>query len=270
MKRVAAAFFMILAIPIIFVLFFLFPGEQAAFSTMSEYYLDKYEKIKVSGMSDYAQYDYDMLYNRAHTVAIVTPAEALSTENSYGISADGDRYYNAHSVRTFQVAEYFKNEHNYGETIEIAEKCVLLEDGTIVMEENCYPMEMGHSYLIFLINSGYGHPLSISANNGYFDLNLLSLNDYKIVLIHALYGLNLIETNSRSRAATSETFETLEEAETVYGSADAGFAPLDASMSWETISIDTEYTDSGYELKLYYDDTGDETYYKCGEFIYKG
>ncbi len=240
--------------------------QTPRFSTMEAYYTAQYGEIRTGGMSDYAQYDYERLYSRAHTVAIVTPTEALSAENTYGISPDGDRYYNLHAVRTFQVEAFFKNERGYGETMEIAEKCGRLADGSIIAEENCYPMEMGHFYLVFLTGSGYGYPLYISANNGYFDLNLLSLNAYQTVLIHALYDLALLDGDAS--ASLTPLMEGFSAAKILCSTADLEPGASD-SPNWKAISLDTEYTEDGYALMLYYDDdTGGDNPLSIWGYIY--
>mgnify|MGYP007070023742 CR=1 FL=1 len=143
-------------------------NKKDAPTDFKEYYQQEYANIAISGSANYMVFDSRLLMQQAHTIAIVTPLDALTTENSYGISSSGDLYYNAHSIRKVQVIQVFKNEKNYDDTIEIAEKCVLLEDGTLVMDEYCYPMQVGNYYLVFLTNSGLGYPLTLSADNGKF------------------------------------------------------------------------------------------------------
>ena len=136
---------------------YLFYRKYTAPKTMREMMEQLYPHVSMSGMSDYAVFDYDGLMNRAHTVALVTPLDDLTKENTFGVSESGDRYYAIHSVREVQVIQYFKNEKNFGETFTMAEKCGLTDvqeiptesgdiqvTGGLVMEENCYPMQKGN------------------------------------------------------------------------------------------------------------------------------
>ena len=233
---------------------------------MSEYYQNIYSSIITSGQSDYMQYDFNGLYKHAHTIALVTPCDELTTQNSHGISSKGDKFYHAYSVRKLSVIEYYKNENNYDSTLEIAEKCVCLDNGSLVMEESCYPMQKGHTYLVFLTKSGYGYPLAMSANNGKFDLTLLSLNTYQQVMIAALYRLGLISSDCLQDNIAD--IESMLEAKPLYGVNDAGYSSLDSKTAWKSMTLYTDYTDRDYRIKAYAANSENGNMYKLGSYIF--
>ena len=200
----------------------------------------RYSKVALSGMADYSQWDFEGLMGYAHTVALVTPVDELSPDNSFGIEESGDKYHKAYSVRKVEVIEYYKNEKNYGDTFEMAEKCVMLNDGTLVMKEDCYPMEKGDCYLVFLIDSGYGgYPLSISADNGKIDLTYLSLNTRKSLAAEALLEFDLLEpTPELTKEQLEETF--------------VDFSSSRMGTEYYPVVLSTSYTKKGMELELEY------------------
>ena len=55
-------------------------------STMTELFNKKYSSYRMVSNADYMQYTYDELLARAHTIALVTPLDELTPENSYGIT----------------------------------------------------------------------------------------------------------------------------------------------------------------------------------------
>ena len=229
--------------------------------TMNELFEGIYGTVRLSGMADYAQFDYPGLMDRAHTVALVTPLDELTAENSFGVSESGDKFYNIHSIRQVKVLKYFKNENSFGDTMELAEKCVLLPDGTLVHEEACYPMQKGDTYLVFLINSGYGKPLAISADNGKFDLSNLRLNNRLPLVAQALTDLGL--------AQKSEVSEAFADAQAVSWSGEESYSQFKNISDWNTAVFTTEYTKKGFELPLEYTNKNGEYAFRLGEYIYK-
>jgi len=233
-----------------FIAIILFTKPHQHFDTIHDYYNARYTGIHCSGMADFLQYDYSNLFRYAHTVAVVTPLDELSTENTFGISGKDDPYYNIHSVREVKVLEYFKNEQEYGDTFEIAEECGVLEDGTLVMLEDCWPMQKGDTYLVFLCKSGFGYPLSISACNGKFDLTHLDLNcrQHSLVLLNALLELNLLTEDSIHRVgvALQETTEIY----FFYQPEDDKHITRDDFIKWESYRLYTRWTDKHYSLTI--------------------
>ena len=179
--------------------------------TMYELYNLKYPSFRFSSTADYAQFDYSELWREAHTIALVTPEDVLSEENSRGITASGDRFYDAHSVRTVRALRFFKNEHGYPESFSMVEECAMLEDGSVVGMDECYPMQKGDVYLVFLGSSGWNKPIVISADNGKFDLTNLRLNNAyrQPLIVGALMDMDLLA----KPAAPGEALERFPAAE---------------------------------------------------------
>lgn len=242
-------------------------GEQGP-DTMRELFLDIYTDVQLSGMCNYLQFNYAELTSWAHTIAVVTPLDDLTTENSYGISESGDRFYNAHSVREVQLVEVFKNEKGYKDTMKIAEKCVVLEDGTLVAEEACYPMQRGDYYLVFLFNSGYGYPLSLSADNGKYDLTHLRLNNRQHLLVEMLYDLGLAES-AGLRARNMDFLADFTKPHALCYKDGADYASLDARTDWSSLPLTTRYTDSGMTINLEYAENTEGIMAKLGDYIYQ-
>ena len=108
-----------------------FSDHNADYQTMRELFESRYPNVYCSGMADYVQFTYDELWAEAHTIAVVTPVDVLSTENSYGIAESGDRFYNAHSVRELEAITFFKNSRELNDVFEIVETCAMLNDDAL-------------------------------------------------------------------------------------------------------------------------------------------
>ena len=175
--------------------------------SMYELYSLKYPSIRVGSNLDYIQYDYQGLWRVAHTIALVTPEDELTQENSSGVSEDGRRVYGARSERRVKALRFFKNERNFEECFSFVEKWAMLADGSVVGMDESYPMQKGDVYLVFLCNSGWGYPIIVSADNGKFDLTNLRLNnaDRQPLIAGALMDLGLMPM-ARSRSEALEYF----------------------------------------------------------------
>ena len=223
-------------------------GTPAPYASTKELFLDRYEDIRVRGFVDFAVLDYEELMQRAHTVAVVTPADELTAENSF---------YDL-SVRTVRVVAWFKNEKDYGDTFAIAESCACLESGTLVIcDESCFPMEPGDYYLVFLHTAG-GYPMALAGDNGKFDLSHLSLNDnHARTMIQALLGLDLLQGSPRALQAAA-------------GCLNSVLLPGDEPLpmgGWKTARLTTTWTLPGYEMELPYDKTNG--LYKLDGLVYQ-
>ena len=228
-------------------------AQKPRYSNMKEYYQSKYASIRGVGMADYMQYTYPELFRHAQTVAVVTPVDELTAENTFGIAKSGDIFYNLHSVRRVKALKYFKNENEYGDTFEMAEECGLLENGTLVRMEDWWPMQKGDAYLVFLRESGFGYPLCISACNGKFDLTHLDLNcwDHSQVLLKALLELDLL-TEDSVRQAEDDLLRKAAFGKGVYWPEDAEHAAREAAIPWKSCKLYTQWTDRSYPLILRY------------------
>ena len=227
-----------------------FNKPQQRFATIQDYTQAHYAAIRSAGITDFMQYDYANLFRYAHTVAVVTPLDDLSAENTYGVSESGDRYYNIHSVREVKALTYFKNENEYGDTFTLAEECGVLSDGTLVMLADCWPMQKGDTYLVFLCKSGFGYPISVSGCNGKFDLTHLDLNcrQHSKVLLNALLELNLLTEKSVRQAG--DVLQEAASAMPVYWPEDEEHIAKEADMEWETFELYTRWTNKSYPLTL--------------------
>ncbi len=227
-----------------------FNKPQQPYSTMQDYTQAHYPAIRSAGTADFMQYDYANLFRYAHTVAVVTPLDDLTAENTYGVSESGDRYYNIHSVREVKAITYFKNEKEYGDTFTLAEECGVLADGTLVTFEDCWPMQKGDTYLVFLCKSGFGYPISVSGCNGKFDLTHLDLNcrQHSKVLLTALLELNLLTEKSVQQAG--DVLQEAASALPVYWPEDEEHIAKETAIEWKTFELYTRWTDKSYPLKL--------------------
>ena len=154
---------------------------KADFTTMREFMESIYPKMIQVGFGAERmiyRYDDDTLWNNAHTIALVTPMDELTVENSHIINKWGTprAFFSRRQVR---VIEFFKNEEDYENEFMMAELCVLLEDGTLVYKETCYPMQKGDYYLVFLAKSGYlsSPAVPLGYGEGKYDITNLHLND---------------------------------------------------------------------------------------------
>ena len=223
-------------------------GTPAPYASTKELFLSRYEDIRVRGFVDFAVLDYEELMQRAHTVAVVTPVDKLTAENSFS-----DR-----SVRTVRAVAWFKNEKDYGDIFQMAEYCACLESGTLVIGgESCFPIEPGDYYLVFLHTAG-GYPMALAGDNGKFDLSHLSLNDnHARTLLRALSELELLQGGPRALRAAA-------------GCLDSVLLPGDEPLplgGWKTARLTTKWTLPGYELELPYDKTNG--LYKLNGLVYQ-
>lgn len=236
-------------------------NREREFDSMREYMESKYSKIKVSASGDYVQYNYQELMDSALIVAVVTPKDELTVDNSHGVTDSGDIFYVAHSLREVRVVESIKGDMNVGTTIKIAEKCVLLEDGTLVMFEDCYPMQKDDYYLIFLTTSSYpGNPLlAISADNGKYDLSNLYLTSNRRTRLLAEACVDL----------WPEIQEGNENKEGLF-SAESGLSVYDQKDTdkWKPMYFTSPYTESGKELVIEVLERESQTFYRIDEDYY--
>ena len=227
-----------------------FNKPQQPYATMRDYTQARYPAIRSAGITDFMQYDYADLFRYAHTVAVVTPLDELTAENTYGVSESGDRYYNIHSLREVKAITYFKNEKEYGDTFTLAEECGVLSDGTLVMLEDCWPMQKGDTYLVSLCKSGFGYPISVSGCNGKFDLTHLDLNcrQHSKVLLNALLELDLLTEKSVRQAGA--VLREAASAQPVYWPEDEEHIAKESAIEWKTFALYTPWTERSYPLTL--------------------
>ena len=223
-------------------------GAPAPYASLKDLYLARYGDIRVRGFVDFAVFDYDELMAQAHTVAIVTPTDDLTAENSFS-----DR-----SVRTVRAVAWFKNEKDYGDTFAIAEYCACLDDGTLVVnDESCFPMQKGDYYLVFL-HTAHGHAMPLAGDNGKFDLSHLCLNDnHAWTMLRALSELDLLQGSPRALRAAA-------------GCLNAVLGPGDKpppSSGWKTARLTTKWTLPGYELELQFDE--ENGLYRLNGLVYQ-
>ena len=226
------------------------PKPKQRFAAAEDYYRSIYPNIQGSGLIvELAQFGFADLFHYAETVAVVTPLDKLTADNTFGIS--GKRYDNVHSLRRVKALQYFKNEQGYGESFEMTELCGLLEDGTLVMTEDCWPMEPGVIYLVFL--RGKHHPAPVSACNGKYDLTHLELNcpQHAQVLLSALLELDLLTKKSVRRAGQDLLYAALA-ADPVYWPEDEEHIARENAVKWRSFALFTPWTDKDYPLTIKY------------------
>ena len=258
------------------------PGENKPAQSLAEYYEGIYGDVRQVSISDYAQYDYKGLYARAAVVAIVTPLDDLTTENTFEWG-DKDILLETYSVREVKAVKIYKNIWELGNKFQIAEYCGIAENGTMIMKDSEYPMQKGSDYLVFFCESGLDYPIVISADNGKFDLTHLSLNTHKEVLVDALFDLGLADTGGHDEIAKQAIssakmlFGDLEEINGMLAQGgkwypqwklyalssykeDLGKAERDELLrrtaEWDSFVLTTKYTDKAYAIKIAYSDEG--------------
>ena len=238
--------------------FFVADGSER-YASMREFIESQYDSVREAGMGDYFQYDYPELMEEAQVVAVVKSVDDLTVENSFGVSEKGDVLFAAFSLREVEVIESLKGNVTPGESIEVAEKCVLLENGMMVASESCYPMRKGDYYLLFLSPSGYsGSPLlPISADNGKCDLTNLYLNPdgRKALFIEACSDLLLKETEplKLDRMFQDEIAEK----------------QITEEENWESRMFTTPYTDKENGIEISWKAENGETIYRIGNSYFR-
>ena len=245
----------------------LFTRPKQRFTTFEDYVHALYPTVRTGGILEYATaYEkYTSLRAKAHTIAVVTPLDELTGENTFAVSS-GKRYTGGYSVRKVRVLKYFKNAKEYGEEFEMAEECGLAEDGTLVMQENCWPMQKGDVYLVFLDDS-YNvrkYPTPIRGCNGRFDLTHLELNcaEYSRSLLTALLKLDLLTKKSLRRAG-KDLLEAVDSASPVYWPKDEEHLAKEAEIKWKTYELYTPWTDRNYPLTIECGTDEEGAIYRC-------
>ena len=245
----------------------LFMRPKQRFAAFEDYYHALYPTVRTGGILEYAPpYEkYYSLRTKAHTIAVVTPLDELTGENTFAVSS-GKRYTGGYSVRKVRVLKYFKNAKEYGEEFEMAEECGLAEDGTLVMQENCWPMQKGDVYLVFLDDSivGLKYPAPIRGCNGRFDLTHLDLNsaEYSRSLLTALLKLDLLTKKSLRRAG-KDLLEAVDSASPVYWPKDEEHLAKEAEIKWKTYELYTPWTDRNYPLTIECGTDEEGAIYRC-------
>jgi hypothetical protein len=280
MKRIAA-FLVVLALVFSLAACAKAPAEPPA-ASMREYYEGIYGEVRQSGIADYAQFDYTGLYARAAVVALVTPLDDLTRENTFEWG-DKDVLLETYSVREVKALKFYKNVWELDEKFKIAEYCGIAENGAMIMQDSEYPMQKGNEYLVFLCESGLDLPIVIAADNGKFDLTHLSLNTHRNVLTAALFDLGLAESGGneevvkKALSAKQLLFGDLDEINAALAEGakwfpawklyavsdykeDFGKAEreelLRRAEAWDGFTITTKYTEKAYAIKIAYSDEG--------------
>ena len=253
LSRKTAAFILagvLLCLIIAVIIYVEMPKPKQRFAAAEDYYRSIYPNIQGSGLIvELAQFGFSDLLHYAETVAVVTPLDELTADNTFGIS--GKRYDNVHSLRRVKALQYFKNEQGYGDSFEMTEFCGLLEDGTLVMTEDCWPMQPGDVYLVFL--QGKRQPAPISACNGKYDLTHLELNcgQHAKVLLSALLELDLLTEKSLKRAG-QDLLYAVRAADPVYWPEDKAHSDRENAVKWRSFTLFTPWTDKDYPLTIKY------------------
>ncbi|MBR5708982.1 MAG: hypothetical protein IKX41_06315 [Oscillospiraceae bacterium] len=282
----------VLAVALVFSLAACAAKKPAPAESMREYYEGIYGELLQTTFPDLMQFDYKGLCDAAGFVAVVTPLDELTAENSFEAGVGGILT-ERRSVREVRVVECYKDDLELGRTFKMIEFCGLDEDGALRMQENYYPMRKGDKYLVFLGGSGYEYPAAISGDNGKFDLARLSLNTHKEVLLDALSDLGLAETGGSdellAKAADSIEllFGDLDEVKELVAqggkwyptwklyalsdyTADLGQAEKDEILrrtaEWDSFTLTTKYTDKAYAIRIAYSDEGEGKIYRTDRF----
>ena len=169
------------------------------YKTMDEMMAAIYPDTHITSMcAERAIYQYNaQLWRAAETVALVTPIDELTSINSFQAGGRQSWY----SKRQVEVIEFFKNANQYGSEFVMAEQCGLTDEGTLVRERFCYPMQTGDYYLVFLApaQAYVDYPVVLGLYDGKIDLSNMRLNIQMPTATKA--ALDLLDTNTPEDAA---------------------------------------------------------------------
>jgi hypothetical protein len=253
-----------------------FSPDESRYTSMKELFKSKFDKFGYNGnIIDRDVFDYPDLFDTAHTVALVTSTDTLTQNNTFNVRDDPfgrtdekpGLYSFAYSEREVAVLQYYKNTKEYGDTLTIAEQCAMSKSGSVYVEESCYPMQKGDTYLLFLeyIPIGHGNPVTISAGNGKIDLTYLRLNYFLKIAINALYQTELLVFDNEHE----DIVKALISAKDIYGLSDEPPDSFYREYIWEYVKLTTDYTKDGMETYFKYAKTDSGYLFELGAGLYE-
>jgi len=242
---------------------------------MKELFKSKYDKFGGNThIIDRGVLDYPMLLKCSYMVALVTSTDILTPDNTFRVRDDPHGridepwlYNNAYSLRETAVLRYYKNIREHGDTLTIAEHCAMSKSGAVYVEEACYPMQKGDTYLLFLTYSlsGIGKPVTVFGGNGKIDLTNLRLNYYLKIAINALYQTELLVFDNEQE----DIVKALTSAKELYIISDEQPASLYREYNWESVKLTTDYTKDGMETYFKYAETESGYLFELGAGLYE-
>lgn len=234
------------------------PQPTKNYTSMQEMYEDKYENIKMLTVcSSYGSFN--AVANKADTIVVVRADDELTAQVS-SIHEAKNSHFSAASRRSVTTLEAIKNE---GVT-EITDLNGLKPDGTLYVEENCWPMLKDGCYIVFLEGGK-----TIGWRQGKIDLTNLRLNDYENQVISVLAQWDMLEFTGETDKAAEVLAEFLE-AEFIAAPYFEFYEEYYGGQDWQAIKLTTEYTSSGMEMQLEYaaDEEHDRMLYRIDGLIY--
>lgn len=214
------------------------PGKN--YATMREMYEDKYENIKMLTVcSSYG--GFDAIANKADTVVVVRADDELTPQHS-NIHEAKNSHFSAASRRSVTTLEAIKNE---GVT-EITDLNGLKPDGTLYVEENCWPMLKDGCYIVFLEDGK-----TIGWHHSKIDLTNLRLTDYEDQVVGVLAQWELLEIVSETNKA-ADVLAGFLEAERIADPSFEFYEEYYGGLDWQSVELTTKYTAKGMEMKLEY------------------
>ena len=149
----------------------------------------EYRIISISG--SYRTFNYNELKEEASVIALVTPVDDLTRQNSTVILGEYGELVSYYAFRELEVITYFKeNEGDTPDTIGIVESAALTAENEYIQPEGYDFMQKGQRYIVFLTPSNLdGIPIVISAGNGIVPLDIASKNIRTDVAILTLLDL---------------------------------------------------------------------------------
>ena len=252
-------YMIILAIIVVIGLTIIIYTHPKAYQTMDEYIASKYPNIITVSQGDYYLPDYLKLKEIAHTIALVTPGDNLTVDNSYMIGEGNDPGYWMHSLRRVKVLEFYKNLRSYTNEITIAETCVKLKNGKVAVKDDAYPMIKGDKYLVFLYDSNYPDKPMVAISNGFgkVDVTHLKLNSNYEIAVKAAVDL-------LGNELSEDVVNALLKSEVDYDKSKY----YSSFLQWEEISIDNSYIDKNMRIDLKYARYNDTRYFALNDNIY--
>lgn len=239
------------------------PQPAKNYTTMREMYEDLYENINMATIcSSYG--GFSSVAKSADTIVIVKADDELAAENSNNYET-GKSFFYAESTRSVTTIEFIKNERGFETVTEIIDRNGLAEDGTLLVEENCWPLQKDCCYVLFLENG----KKTIGWQQSKIDLTNLGLNGYKNQVVSVLTQWDMLEYVSGPENC-AELMEGFLEADYISGPSYAYYEESYGGLDWQPIILTTEYTDEGMELIIEYaeDEKNNRILYKADTLIY--
>lgn len=230
------------------------------YENLREMYEDIYRDVRVKTVC-HAFGSRASAANHAKAIAIVTANDELTAERSEIDEAT----LGASSMRQITALRFIKNECGLEGTFDVTDNCGLHTDGTLWVEENCWPMLQDNCYAVFLD----GERCTVGWNFSKIDLTNLRLNGDDTNIIRLLGEWNMLEISSGTENA-AELVAGFLGADYIAGPSYSYYEDTYGVLDWQPIVLTTDYTAKGMEIVMEYaeDEAAHRILYRLDKMIY--